>query len=155
MRTQELCMWVRAGYNIPACCTQSGPAHAAGHVYGMDRWQHPSHLHRTVVRRGWSPVTLTQTPWVRQQRQTASTDCHAVMSITLATELVSLKSVSGLRPCCCHRGARLSMIHVFNSRVVLELTLTYDAKCTKSRKWFTVSWRSIHDVMTDRQTKFA
>jgi len=35
-------------------------------------------LHRTVVRTGWSPVTLTQAPWVRQQRQTASTDCHVV-----------------------------------------------------------------------------
>jgi len=40
----------------------------------------------SVVRRGWSPVTLTQTPSVRQQRQTVSTDCHAVMSIALATE---------------------------------------------------------------------
>jgi len=24
----------------------------------------------------------------------------------------------------------------------------------KSRKWFTVSWRSMHDRQTDRQTKF-
>ena len=42
-----------------------------------------SSLLRTVVR-GWSPVTLTQAPCVRQQRQMASTHCHAVMSIALA-----------------------------------------------------------------------
>jgi len=30
--------------NIQACCTQAGPAHAAGHGGGMDRWQHSSHL---------------------------------------------------------------------------------------------------------------
>jgi len=28
-------------------------------------------------------VTSTEAPWVRQQRQTAWTDCHVVMSITL------------------------------------------------------------------------
>jgi len=43
-----------------------------------------SSLLRIVVRRGWSPVTLTQAPCVRQQRQMTSTDCHAVMSIALA-----------------------------------------------------------------------
>jgi len=93
-RTVDLCLitkktkkkytCIRAGYNIQTC-TQAGPAHAAGHGDGMDRWQHSSHLHYTVVRRR-SPVTLTQAPWVRQQRQTTSTDCHAVMSIAQATE---------------------------------------------------------------------
>ena len=42
-------------------------------------------LHCTVVE-SLSPVTLTQAPRVRQLRQMASTDCHAVMSIALATE---------------------------------------------------------------------
>jgi len=40
--TQEL--WVRPGYNIQACCTQAGPAQAAGRGDGMDRWQHSFHL---------------------------------------------------------------------------------------------------------------
>jgi len=30
--------------------TQAGPAQAAGHGDGMDRWQHSSHLHCAVVR---------------------------------------------------------------------------------------------------------
>jgi len=34
--TQEL--WVRPGYNIQACCTQAGPAQAAGRGDGMNRW---------------------------------------------------------------------------------------------------------------------
>jgi len=67
-----------------ACCTQVGPAHAVGGD-GMDRSQHSSHL-LPHVRRDWSPVTTTQETLVRQQRQTASTDCHAVTSIALATE---------------------------------------------------------------------
>ena len=33
--TQEL--RVRPGNNLPACCTQAGPAQAAGHRDGMDR----------------------------------------------------------------------------------------------------------------------
>ena len=54
MCTQEL--WVRH----KACCTQVGPAQAAGHWDDMNRWQHSSHLfftctigslHRAVVRR--------------------------------------------------------------------------------------------------------
>ena len=82
--TQEL--WVRPDYNIQACRTQAGPAHAAGHGNGMDRWQHSSHphMHRAVVRRGWSPATDTDT--MSQATKTVSTDCHAIMSITLATE---------------------------------------------------------------------
>ena len=35
MHTQEL--RVRRGYNIQACCTQAGPAHAPRHGDGMDR----------------------------------------------------------------------------------------------------------------------
>jgi len=53
MRTQELWVSCRPGYNIHACCTQAGPAHAAGHWDGMERCQHSSHLHCVVVR---SPV---------------------------------------------------------------------------------------------------
>ena len=37
-------LWVRPGYNIQACCTQAGPAQAAGHGDGMHRWQHSNHL---------------------------------------------------------------------------------------------------------------
>jgi len=37
--TPTLELWVRPGYNIQACCTQAGPAQAAGHGDGMDRWQ--------------------------------------------------------------------------------------------------------------------
>ena len=52
----------------------------------MDRWQHSSHLlaftcatgslHRAVV---WNPVTNTGTVRFRLPRQTALTDCHAVL----------------------------------------------------------------------------
>jgi len=41
-RTQKL--WVRLGYDIQACCTQAGAAHAAGRGGGIDRWQHSSYL---------------------------------------------------------------------------------------------------------------
>ena len=38
--------------------------------------------------------------------KTVSADCHAVMSIALVG-----KFVGGLRPCCCHRGVRMSTVH--------------------------------------------
>ena len=80
-----------------ACCTQlqAGPAHAASHVEMA--WNVESTLasffkptctagspHHCSQKR-WS--VQWQEPWVRQQWQMASTDCHAVTSITLGTDL--------------------------------------------------------------------
>jgi len=51
------------------------------------------------------------------------------------------KSVSGLCPCCRHRGVRLSMVHVFSSFWI--------------NAWHKViygSWWSIHDRQTDRRS---
>ena len=47
----------------------------------------------TVARRDRSPVTANQS---QATKQTASTDCHAVTSITLDTEQVSPRVVSVL-----------------------------------------------------------
>ena len=48
-----------------------------------------------------------------------------------------------ISPCCCHRGARLSTVYVFNNRVVFEFNVwRKPRKIRKSRKWFTVSGRS-------------
>ena len=136
-RTVDLCVitkknthahtgtWVRPGYNTQACCTQASPAHAVGHGDGMDRW-HSSHLHRAVVRRGWSPVTDTDT--VSRATKTNGIDRLPCSYVYHSSHWIG-KSVSGLRPCCRHPGVRLSIVHVFNSRVVFELT--HDAKCAK------------------------
>ena len=81
-------------FSDKACCTQAGQAHAAGHGGGMVRWQHFSHFFFTCAtsslhcysQKRLSPVTSTWEQWVKQQRQTALTDCHAATSIALATE---------------------------------------------------------------------
>ena len=128
-RTQEL--WFRPGYNIQACCTQAGPAHAAGHGDGMERWQHSSHLHCVVVRRGWSPVTLTHAGTVSQATKTNGIDRLPCGYVYRSSRWIG-KSVSGLRLCLGH--------HTSPTRARWSLNLTYDVTTqNKSRKWFTVS----------------
>jgi len=112
---------------LQACCTQAGPAHAALRPW---RWHgemiHSSHLHHAVVRRGWSPVTDTDT--MSQATKTNSIDRLPCGYVYHSSHWIG-KSVGVLRPCCRHRGVRLSTVHVFNSRVVFELT--HDAKRAK------------------------
>jgi len=111
---KELSRWGTLVYSI------YGPAHAAGHGFSMDSWQHCSYIsRRAVVRRCWSPGTN-------------GIDRLSCGYVYRSSHWIG-KSVSGFRPCCRHRGVRLSIWHaewfMFNSRVVFELT--HDATRTK------------------------
>ena len=83
----------------------------------------------SVVRRGWSPVTLTQATRVQATKKNGINrlPCGYVYR---SSHWIG-KSTSGLHPFCRHRGVRLSVVHVFNSWVVFELT--HDTKRVKIR----------------------
>jgi len=112
--------WVRPGYNTQACCTQAGPAHAAGRGGGMDRRQHLVMFYmryryclhpiaRAVVRNCWSPVTSAQARWVRQHSSEKRHRDRLPCGYVYRSSRWIGKSVSGLRPCCRHRGVSLTV----------------------------------------------
>jgi len=78
------------------------------------------------VRRGWSPVTDTDT--MSQATKTNGID-RLPCGYVYHSSLWIGKCVGVLRRCYRHPGVRLSIVHVFNSRVVFELM--HDAKRSK------------------------
>ena len=136
MEQVRLMEWVRPGYNIQACCTQAGPAHAAGHGGGMDRWQHSSHLLLHVLLVAsiallWEKVGVL---WVQHRHHESGNkekqhrDRLPCGYVYRSSHWIG-NSVSGLRPCCCHGGVRLPMVHVF--KLSSDFELTHDAKRAK------------------------
>ena len=139
--TQELCVSGLA----KACCTQAGPARAAGHVEMA--WTDESQLfwHALLVapiavaRRDSSPVTGTAS----QATMTNGTDRLPCSYLYDSRHWIG-KYTSSLHPCCCYRGGRLfmDMVHVFNEYPWTRTELTRN----KSQKWFMVSSWSKHQA---------
>ena len=149
--------WLEAhgtSYDIQACCTQAGPAHAAGCGGGMDRWQHSSHflLHVLPVASIALWLEKVGVQWLQHRHRESGNkekwhhDRLPWSYVYHSSHWIS-KSVNGLRPCCHHWGVRLSMVQVFNSWVVFELTQKdrqTERQTNKQMKFTLRSLESLH-----------
>ena len=100
------------------CCTQAGPAHAAGHMEVA--WTDEKHLFWhvllvaliAVARRDLSPVTGT----VSQATKTNGIERFPCGYLDRSRHWIG-SSTSSLCPCCHNQGGRLLMVHVLDCTV--------------------------------------
>ena len=104
--------------------TQAGPAHAAVVVMA---WTNDStlaiffYIHALLVASIALLWEQVEVQWLWHRHRESGNKDKRHRQIAMRLHWID-KSVSGLHPCCHHRGVRLSMVHVFNSWVVFELT---------------------------------
>jgi len=128
-----------------ACCTQAGPAHAADRIQmawtdgSYPFWHAQPVAPITVARRDLSPVTGT----VSQATKTNGIDRLPCGYLYRSIHWIG-NSTSSLCPCCCNRGGRLLMVHVFDCYAIsgsfLNLRMTQNTQQTNKHTHAQAQW---------------